>query len=123
MLRPLQHRTDGREYPLWVRSAVGAWVLFLCVLSCVQAAHTHGELLPHKAAQVSTLADGAHLAINEELCPLCAAMHSALPSFSTPTLTTFLVSVPLVRPALDRLPDRHWHFDLFSRPPPARVLA
>ena len=97
----------------------------LCLLlvlfgSTVQAAHAHGKLLPVGKAQISSFTAGQAF-LEEELCPLCAAMHSALPSPTVPVLHAAVVKTVTLAVAPRSLRRQHWSFELFSRPPPSLV--
>jgi hypothetical protein len=98
----------------------------LCLLlvggaSTAQAAHIHGQWLPHKAAQAADPGQATQLPGGEEHCLLCMAMHTALPV----TLRFEPVRMVLLRCIVPETPDHvaasPWHFDLFSRPPPAAL--
>ncbi len=95
-------------------------VLLIGIVSTVQAAHVHGELLPTKSAHVEKAANPGELPGGEEKCPLCVAMHSGfLPvTLKMAPLATTVVVVRVVS-VTDRLPDSLWHYAQFSRPPPA----
>jgi hypothetical protein len=99
-----------------------ACLLLVIGASSVQAVHIHGQWLPQRAAQVVPAADGSQLPGGEDRCPLCVAMHSALP-VSTHLEPARLVLVEC-RPAqaVDHTPDAAWHFAMFSRPPPVETL-
>jgi len=58
----------------------------------------------------------------EEHCPLCIAMHSALPvAAHIDALHLTLVECKVVQ-ALNHAPETQWHFAMFSRPPPVKTL-
>jgi len=96
-----------------------ACLLLVGFASSAQVVHIHGDWLPHHAAQVGSAADASQLPGGEEHCPLCVAMHSALP-VATKTVATTLVLVECrLAMVADRLPSSQWHFAMFSRPPPA----
>jgi hypothetical protein len=92
-------------------------VLLVGVAGIAQAAHIHGEWLPSSATQVA-----AHTtltpAIAEDACPLCVAMHSALPVTGFAALLVALVLECNLLLATTRTPRRLWYFAAFSRPPP-----
>ena len=73
-----QRELGGGPRPIWLRVAAMLCVLLVGVAGIAQAAHIHGEWLPSSAIQVA-----AHTALSpalaEDACPLCVAMHSALP--------------------------------------------
>ena len=97
---------------------------FVCVLligfaSSAQAVHSHGEYLPGHAAHVGGPPDASQIPGGEANCPLCVAMHSALPTTTGGvTVTTALVACT-VATVVGRIADEPWHFAMFSRPPPA----
>lgn len=95
-----------------------ACLLLILLGSTAQAAHVHGKLLPENIAQMSSDAGPSHI-VSEDLCPLCAAMHSALAAPALPALRLALERPPH-RPAVFRLAySQAWSFKLFSRPPPS----
>jgi hypothetical protein len=99
-----------------------ACLLLVGAVSTVQAVHVHGEMLPHVSAQVASGANASDLPGGEEHCPLCVAMHSALPvSMRVEPVRTLLVECRLAQ-VVDRAPDSQWHFAMFSRPPPVVSL-
>lgn len=76
-------------------------VALLALLTVAQVAHTH--------------------AINSDAdhCPLCIVMHSATPMVVAAALIT-LIQIAVAAPVLEvRRVTRHWHPQLFTRPPPA----
>lgn len=122
-LRRSQTTPDHRS---GARSPARQWLTAsLCLLlvlfsSTLQAVHAHGD--PHRAgrAQVSAQLPGAHNQ-TEELCPLCAAMHSALASPQSPVFREGANDVVALHVGSTVFPLRVWSFDLFSRPPPAHL--
>ena len=99
-------------------------VALMAAIGTAQAVHIHGEWLPQNALHVTVPADASQ-GQGEEHCPLCVAMHSALP-------TTMQVVPEPVQQVTQRLythvlvtPEKLWSFAMFSRPPPvaARTLA
>ena len=87
-------------------------------VATAQAAHIHGDWLPNKAVHAS-LPEAAGQGQGEEHCPLCVAMHTAMPTslhavpeplseFSQRAAAQALVAAQRLR-----------SFALFSRPPPA----
>lgn len=76
-------------------------VALLALLAFVQVAHVHA---------VSTDADN---------CPLCIVLHSATP-VAVAAAIIILVQVETAAPVLEmRAVTRHWHPQLFTRPPPS----
>lgn len=113
------HRDRGAgPQPVRLRVAAVLCVVLMMVVGVAQAAHIHGQLLPSHATQASAQSalDGG---VAEDACPLCMAMHSALP------VTSFAVVSPGSRQAANpllassRKPRTPWHFAAFSRPPPS----
>ena len=93
-------------------------VMLATVVGTAQASHIHGRWLPDQAVHFSQASDGSQ-GDGEERCPMCAAMHSAMPA------TMQVVPVP-VSGAVQRFsatalagPQKQWIFAMFSRPPPA----
>ena len=116
------HPSRRESAPQSLRSVLTTVACLLLILfaSTAQAAHTHGKLLPQGLTQVSAIADGQHI-LAEDLCPLCAAMHSALPTPAVPPLRVALEKSPQAPDALRFGHSQAWSFDLFSRPPPTLV--
>jgi hypothetical protein len=115
-----RERIAGRQ-PLWLRLAVLFCALLVTSAGIAQAAHIHGQWLPHHAAQAG--ANASHAGVSgEDSCPLCVAMHSALPvtGFApladAPLCTTRFAALPR------STPETPWYFAAFSRPPPQTVL-
>jgi hypothetical protein len=100
--------------------------VFFCVFlvagaGIAQAAHIHGDWLPHNAPQLAASPPQGG-AVPEDSCPLCMAMHSALPvSGLVVLLIALLLEINLALVA-GRKPDTPWHFAAFSRPPPLAIL-
>lgn len=71
------------------------------LLTVVQVAHVHAA------------------ASGSDRCPLCMTMHSAAPVAASAAVI-ILVQVAATAPVLEaRAPARHWHPQLFTRPPPS----
>jgi disulfide bond formation protein DsbB len=103
---------------MWLRVAALLCVLFVGVAGIAQAAHIHGEWLPGSATQVA-----AHSALSptlgEDACPLCVAMHSALPVTGFAVLMVALLLECNLLLASTHKPRMLWYFAAFSRPPPS----
>ena len=96
MATPRQRRpyTSDRNRPLWLRVLTVAALLLISVTSTVQVCHAHGEPDGATAShgRIAVLAqspadapdsDGSSRQTQsspEDHCPLCVAMHSALPA-------------------------------------------
>jgi hypothetical protein len=119
--RTAQRARNAEPQPLWLRLGVLFCVLLVCSAGIAQAAHIHGDWLPHHAAQAGTAVAQAGLS-DEESCPLCIAMHSAMPvtGFTALALAPFVVA-NFARYS-GRRPDTPWYFAAFSRPPPNPVI-
>lgn len=118
MKRHPKHEAAEHAYPLWLRVLTLACLLLVAGASTVDAVHIHGQWLPHHAAQAGAAADGSQMP-SEDNCPLCVAMHSALPvSAELGPVQMLLVAGSLVQGS-DRAAESSWQFAMFSRPPPA----
>lgn len=113
-----QRELGAGPRPLWLRFAALLCVLLVGVAGIAQAAHIHGELLPSSAVKVA-----AHTALSptlaEDACPLCVAMHSALPVAGFAVLMVGLLLEINLLLASSRKPRSLWYFAAFSRPPPS----
>jgi hypothetical protein len=95
--------------------------LLVAFSSSAQAVHVHGQWLSHQQTQVDVAVEASQ-APSEAACPLCVAMHSALPVATADPATEMVVDKPMRAAAMaDRAPDEAWHFARFSRPPPAEI--
>src|ERR1700712_2511013 len=92
-------------------------VMLAAVVGTAQAAHIHGRWLPDHATHFSQATDASQ-GEGEEHCPLCAAMHSAMPA--TMQVVPEPVSGVVQRFSATALagPQKQWIFAMFSRPPP-----
>jgi hypothetical protein len=107
---------------LWLRVLTFACLLLVVGASSIQAIHIHGELLPQNAIHAGALPNGSQVPGGEEHCPLCVAMHSALPvTAHVDVLLVALVESRVVQ-SLHRAPETQWHYAMFSRPPPVETL-
>ena len=107
---------------MWLRVLTFAFLLLVVGASSAQAIHIHGEWLPQNAIHAGSLPSGSQGPGGEEHCPLCIAMHSALPvSAHANVLLLTLVECKVVQ-AFDRAPETQWHYAMFSRPPPVNTL-
>lgn len=102
---------------MWLRVAALLCVLLVGIAGIAQAAHIHGEWLPNSATQVAAHTSLAP-AIGEDSCPLCVAMHSALPVAGFGALLIGLLLEIELLLATGRKPLSQWYFAGFSRPPP-----
>ena len=113
MLRSASHSGKPLPQPLWLRLLALFAVLLISGASTLQASHVHDEDL--RGGQSSQ-----HSVPGPEHCPLCMAMHSAMPAAQhhAPDLVFALQEVAVSRRRAYR--PRRWSYEMFSRPPPAR---
>ena len=104
-------RSD-RQGHQWLRLIAIACVLVICVMSTVQACHTHAEFSSMKQNRGNGPAPDDH-------CPLCVAMHSALPVplHVAPEPMLHIQALDSVAANAERI--FRWRFEMASRPPPA----
>ncbi len=112
-----QRVRSGRPQPLWVRVAAHLCVLIVSVAGVAQAAHIHGQLLPDRSTQIAVHVPG-NGAVGEDACPLCVAMHSALPVSGFRAVLPDVFDAGKLLSTISRKPRRPWTFAAFSRPPP-----
>ena len=114
-----QRELGAGPRPKWLRVAAFLCVLMVGVAGIAQAAHIHGEWLPSSATQAA-----AHTtltpAIGEDACPLCVAMHSALPVTGFAALLVALLLECNLLLVSTHNPRTLWYFAAFGRPPPSR---
>ena len=94
-------------------------VLVIGLASSAQEVHIHGQFLPDNAVKAGTQLDASQLPGGEINCPLCVAMHSALPSAIGSVPLQAVVVESREATSTDRVAAEPWHFAMFSRPPPA----
>ena len=103
MFHAFQTRSGGQRHAkLRAFPAVALVCLaLLAFLTIAQVTHTH-----------AVSSDTDH-------CPLCIVMHTAAPVVAAAAIIN-LVQVAVATPVLEvRRVCRHWHAQLFTRPPPA----
>jgi hypothetical protein len=108
-----QRGRNDQQWPLWLRLIAIACVLVVCVMSIVQVCHTHPEF---SLSKQNSHNNGP---VPEDHCPLCVAMHSALPValHITPEPMLYIQTLDSVAADAERI--FRWRFELASRPPPA----
>ena len=82
----------------------------------------HGQWLPQKAIHAASLPNGSQAPGGEANCPLCMAMHSALPVAAHVQVVQLVLVECKVVQCVDHAPETLWHFAMFSRPPPVETL-
>jgi len=103
---------------MWLQTVAALCLLLVAFSGSAQAVHVHGQWLPHQQTQVDKAVDASQ-APSEAACPMCVAMHSALPVAAAAPATETVLGKPMrVAATADRVPDEAWHFARFSRPPP-----
>ena len=116
-----QRERGSATRPVWLRVAALFCALLVGMAGIAQAAHVHGDWLPSTTAQAA-----AHgtvpSTVPEDICPLCMAMHSALPVANFSALVVgFLLEVNLLLASTHK-PRISWYFAAFSRPPPSLIF-
>jgi hypothetical protein len=112
-----QRGRSDRQWPLWLRLLAIACVLVVCVMSTVQASHAHPGFSFNKQNS------RGNVPAPDDHCPLCVAMHSALP------VPLHVIPEPILHiQALDSVAadaERifRWRFEMACRPPPADQTA
>jgi hypothetical protein len=104
---------------MWVRWFAFACALLFSVANTAQAAHIH-RLSPESAGHHLRAPEaGTPTANTEEHCPLCVAIHPALPAPLHVGPAPVVAQKALPSDAAERRAISAWHFARFSRPPPA----
>jgi hypothetical protein len=94
-------RSRRRARPVAFAVMMLVCLALLILLTVVQVAHVHAA------------------ASDSDRCPLCMVLHTAAPVAVTAAVI-MLVQVAAAAPVLRvRAVSRHWHPQLFTRPPPA----
>lgn len=121
MFRSRQRGRITPTQPLRLRLAALFCVFLVAGAGIAQAAHIHGDWLPHHAPQfAASSAQGG--VVPEDSCPLCIAMHSAMPVSGLVALLVALVLEISLALVASRKPKTPWHFAAFSRPPPSLAI-
>ena len=107
-----------RSQPTWLRTVALFCVFLLGAASTAQAAHIHGQWLPNNFPEITKHATGPAVS-TEDACPLCVAMHSALPAQMPVVAPAAAIDAVAVPAQTTTVVAAVWHFELFSRPPPA----
>ena len=104
--------SSDRPKPTWFRWVAVVSLLMVCVMSTVQAFHTHD------ARSYSKQDSRQNGPTPEDHCPLCVAMHSALPVSLHVTPEPMLHLQTLDSIAADAERIFRWRIEMASRPPP-----
>jgi len=108
-----QRGRKNRKWPLWLRLFAIACLAMICVMSTVQAFHAHDQFSSTKQHSRN---NGPS---SDDHCPLCVAMHSALPVSLHSAAAPMLHVHTLDSAAADAERIFRWRFEMASRPPPA----
>lgn len=92
-------------------------LLLVALASTAQAVHVHGSGIGDRSAQVTRQQVGA-LAPDDSVCPLCVAMHSAMPVAPGHDVFSLREVVAENAPWHLAITQETEHFAGFSRPPP-----
>jgi hypothetical protein len=110
----LQREKSSGQSAIWLRLIAALCILMVTFMSAAQACHTHAE--------ASSLTQSSHhnnQPSPEDHCPVCMAMHSAIPA---PTHvwhgTTVDVAQYVVPASVEQAHGTIHAFDLQTRPPP-----
>ena len=97
----------------WMRLIAALCILMVTFMSAAQSCHTHAE--------TSSLKQSSHpnQPAPEDHCPICVAMHSALPAALHLAPAPTIEIEPLSEFASDMLQIFQWRFEMASRGPPA----
>ena len=109
----LQLGQRDERRPIWLRFVAILCILVVCVMSTAQVCHTHSDLSLLKRGPAK------NVPAPEDHCPLCVAMHSALPVSLHIAPEPMLQIHALDSVAADAERIFRWRFELASRPPPA----
>lgn len=106
------------SYSAWTR-----WVSVFCVLmfglaSTAQAAHLHGLGAGSGVHKVQASEGGSKAYTDEEHCPLCIAVHWALPATMVTGPAPASALTAIVRACREVAAPSVWPFARFGRPPP-----
>jgi hypothetical protein len=118
-----------QQRPMWLRTLAMVCLVVLSVASTVQVCHVHAEQPVAQSEMHGATNSGSNQDSSPgdprdsrqtvpDHCPLCVAMHSALPAtaHTAPEPVRQVQAVLLTTVQLQRV--QRWSFDLFSRPPP-----
>ncbi len=98
--------------PAWVRLLATVCLVMVVLLSTAQVCHVHANALSKQGSRQGDTTPEDH-------CPLCVAMHSALPA-DIHVEPELLVSVRVLDSvAADAERMFRWRFEMASRPPPS----
>ncbi len=125
-----QRGQTQQQRPMWLRTLAMVCLLVLSVASTVQVCHVHAELPVAHSELSGASIPGTTPDSNPgdsrdsrqtvpDHCPLCVAMHSALPATANTAPEPVRQVQAVLRTTVEVQRVQRWHFELFSRPPPA----
>ena len=115
----VQRNGEGRRMAL-LRMLAGISLLLVVLMSTVQVCHVHGAPTAKKGSGQGVPGDGRPGP--EDHCPLCVAMHSALPTDIHVAPEPLMLVRALDSVAADAERKFRWRFEMASRPPPPASL-
>ena len=102
---------QSTQRPVWLRLLGVLCLLLICIASTAQVCHTHLDSTSMTKGSAPNIPSPDH-------CPLCVAMHSALPATANSAPEPLLQVQTVLFHAVESRRLQHLSFDLFSRPPP-----
>jgi hypothetical protein len=108
----LQRGKNSKQPAIWLQLIASVCILMVTFMSAAQACHTHSETTSLRQSS------NHNLPAPEDHCPVCMAMHSALPAALHLAPAPTLEVQPLSSIASDTLPTFRWRFEMASRGPP-----
>ena len=119
MLSLIQPGLITSRKPFLLRLIAVLCICLIAVMTTVQVCHTHNPV-PQQTDTRGSLPDPTQpLSQAPDHCPLCMAMHSALPAALQTAPEPVLHVQTLHSTAADTERLFRWRFQLASRPPPA----
>jgi hypothetical protein len=122
MPRIFQPGRIAQRQPVWLRLMALMCILLIGIASTAEICHTHsvalatsknsGQNVPGSNVPGSNVPGPDH-------CPLCVAMHTALPTTATASFEPVLQAQPVALKLAAEVWALQWSYELFSRPPPA----
>jgi hypothetical protein len=111
MQKRFQLGQSTQPQPRWLQLVALVCLFLICIASTAEVCHTHPEL-------ASATKDSRHSTPATDHCPLCVAMHSALPATANSAPEPVLQIQMVLFKAVEVQRLQRWSFDLLSRPPP-----
>lgn len=110
ILRHMQTNDKRGQRASWMRWIAVLCMLLMMVASTVEVCHSHPDPVKQSKGQQSAPTDH---------CPLCVAMHSALPATLHVAPEPVMMVGTVAGAAIDTRRRLLWAHGLSSRPPPA----